>query len=337
MSAANHVVALNLGFAITVPETANEFTINGNHLTLIKGNQFDGRTKTNPHKHIHQFLIICEMFKYRDTNNEAVLLMMFPLSLTGEAKTWLDEHDEGTIETWDELRTAFISRFFPPAFFDRLLREIRAFSQHEKESLTDAWHRMKEMPRNCHGHNLSKGNIIKIFYHGLNEITQKVLNAATGEEDFNALLDEGSEILHSIEGTILEETLFAKFNDFIAMTTDENSKFKSDTEEPPFQKITFNIDYKIKTSFEEPHMDLELKPLPDNLEYVFLEEPSFLVVIISSQLLKENKYKLVSILKRHKQAFAWKTTYILRICQSFCKNKFQLLEDKNQLFKNKDD
>ncbi|GKA08818.1 hypothetical protein Tco_0688149 [Tanacetum coccineum] len=31
---------------------------------------------------------------------------------------------------------------------------------------------------NCHGHNLSKGN--KIFYHGLNKITQEVLNAAVG-------------------------------------------------------------------------------------------------------------------------------------------------------------
>ncbi|GJS17452.1 reverse transcriptase domain-containing protein [Tanacetum coccineum] len=115
-----------------------------------------------------------------DTENEAVRLMMFPLSLTGEAKTWLDELNEGTIETWDELRTAFISRFFPPALFDRLLGEIRAFSQHENESLTDAWLRMKEMLRNCHGHNLSKGNIIKIFYHGLSEITQEVLNAAAG-------------------------------------------------------------------------------------------------------------------------------------------------------------
>ncbi|GKB00307.1 hypothetical protein Tco_0828300, partial [Tanacetum coccineum] len=37
-----------------------------------------------------------------------------------------------------------------------------------------------EMLRNCHGHNLSKGNIIKIFYHGLSEITQEVLNATAG-------------------------------------------------------------------------------------------------------------------------------------------------------------
>ncbi|GJV34282.1 hypothetical protein Tco_1394682 [Tanacetum coccineum] len=71
---------------------------------------------------------------------------------------------------------------FPPALFDRLLGEIRAFSQHENESLTDAWLRMKEMLKNCHGHNLSKGNIIKIFYHGLNEITQEVLNVAASEE-----------------------------------------------------------------------------------------------------------------------------------------------------------
>nr|GEX40597.1 reverse transcriptase domain-containing protein [Tanacetum cinerariifolium] len=124
------------------------------------------------------------------------------------------------------------------------------------------------------------------------------------EEDFDALLDKGSEILYSIEGTILEEKLFAEFDEFIEMTSDENSESESDTEEPPFEKITFNTDYKIKTSLEEPSMDLKLKPLLDNLECVFLEEPYFLVVIISSQLSEENKNKLVSILKRHKQAFA---------------------------------
>ncbi|GKC93997.1 reverse transcriptase domain-containing protein [Tanacetum coccineum] len=127
MWAADRVVALTPGFAIIIPETANEFAIKGNHLTLIKGNQFDERTKTDPHKHIHEFLRICDMFKYRDTENEAVRLMMFPLSLTAEAKTWLDELNEGIIETWDELQTAFIIRFFPLALFDRLLVEIRVY------------------------------------------------------------------------------------------------------------------------------------------------------------------------------------------------------------------
>ncbi|GJS86746.1 reverse transcriptase domain-containing protein [Tanacetum coccineum] len=143
MWAADHVVALTLSSTITIPETANEFSI-------------------------------------KDTENEIVRLMMFRLSLTEEAKTWLDELNEGTIETWDELQTAFISQFFPPALFDRLLGEIRAFSPNENESLTDAWLHMKEMLQNCHGHNPSKGNIIKIFYHGFSEITQELLNAAAG-------------------------------------------------------------------------------------------------------------------------------------------------------------
>ncbi|GJY74087.1 reverse transcriptase domain-containing protein [Tanacetum coccineum] len=148
------------------------------------------------------------------------------------------------------------------------------------------------------------------------------------EEDFEALLNEGSKIMHSIEGTLLEEEIFAEFDEFMAMTADENSDSESDTEDPPFEKITINTDYKIKTSLEEPPTDLELKPLPDNLEYVFLEEPSFLPVIISSQLSKEKKNKLISVLKKHKQAFAWKTTDIPGICPSFCKHKIQLLDDK---------
>ncbi|GKD48772.1 reverse transcriptase domain-containing protein [Tanacetum coccineum] len=123
------------------------------------------------------------------------------------------------------------------------------------------------------------------------------------EEDSDALLDERSQIFHSIKGTILEEKLFAEFDEFIAMTADEKPKPETNDKEPEFEKIILNTDYKIKTSLKEPPTDIELKPLPDNLEYVFLEEPSFLPVIISSQLSKENKEKLVYVLKKHKQAF----------------------------------
>ncbi|GJY09537.1 reverse transcriptase domain-containing protein [Tanacetum coccineum] len=42
------------------------------------------------------------------------------------------------------------------------------------------------------------------------------------EEDFDALLNEGSKILHSIEGTVFEEEIFSEFKKFIAMIADEN-------------------------------------------------------------------------------------------------------------------
>ncbi|GJU46702.1 reverse transcriptase domain-containing protein [Tanacetum coccineum] len=131
-----------------------------------------------------------------------------------------------------------------------------------------------------------------------------ILEMEKDKDNFDALLDEGSKIIHSIKGTLLEEEIFTEFDEFMGMTTDENSDSNSDNEDPSFKKITINTDYQIKKSLEEPPTDLELKPLPDNLEYVFLEEPSFLPIIISSQLSKEKKNKLISVLKKHKQAFA---------------------------------
>nr|GEV10859.1 reverse transcriptase domain-containing protein [Tanacetum cinerariifolium] len=131
------------------------------------------------------------------------------------------------------------------------------------------------------------------------------------EEVFDALLDEGSKILHSIKGTLLEEEIFSEFDDFLAMTADERSKSKYDTEEPPFEKITINTDYKIKTSLEEPPLDLELKPLPDYLEYVFLEEPSFHHVMITSKL--SAKKNLYPSLKNIKKPFPGKQQLLLGI------------------------
>ncbi|GKF68279.1 reverse transcriptase domain-containing protein [Tanacetum coccineum] len=54
------------------------------------------------------------------------------------------------------------------------------------------------------------------------------------KEYFDALLDEGSEILHSIERTILEEKLFAEFDEIMAMNIEEDTDSESKTEEPPF-------------------------------------------------------------------------------------------------------
>ncbi|GKC75819.1 hypothetical protein Tco_1126593 [Tanacetum coccineum] len=48
MWAADRVVALTPGSAITIPKTTNEFAIKGNQLTLVKGNQFDGNAQKLP-------------------------------------------------------------------------------------------------------------------------------------------------------------------------------------------------------------------------------------------------------------------------------------------------
>ncbi|GJZ10792.1 reverse transcriptase domain-containing protein [Tanacetum coccineum] len=101
-------------------------------------------------------------------------------------------------------------------------------------------------------------------------VKQKQLNLGVGTERMIFNIDsmmkhsysnddtyEGSKILHSIKGTLLKEEIFAEFDEYMAMTVDENSDSESDTEEPPFKKITINTNYKIKTSLEEPPTDLK--------------------------------------------------------------------------------
>nr|GEY79664.1 reverse transcriptase domain-containing protein [Tanacetum cinerariifolium] len=268
MWAADHVVASTPGFAITIPETANEFAIKAYQLPEDK------------------VLLKLDWAKNQKTKPSLKKTISFA--------------DEGSSNSDTDKIMARMNAM--TLKIDAQYKELQSNAKKAKPDLNE-----DDIP-------MSREEEAKFMQNF--------------QEDFDDVLDEGSKILHSIERTCLEKEILAEFVEFMVMTVDENFGSESDTEEPPFKKITINTDYKIKISLEEPPTDLELKPLPDNLEYVFLEEPSFLSVIISSQLSKEKKNKLISILKKHKQAFAWKTTDIPGICLSFCKHKIQLLDDK---------
>nr|GEU35610.1 reverse transcriptase domain-containing protein [Tanacetum cinerariifolium] len=158
----------------------DNFVINSTHLNMIRENKFNGYLRADPHDHICEFLAICDMFKYGETESEAVKLLIFPISLCDEAKTCFNELNKESITSWEQMRRAFINRFFPPSLFNRLLLEIGDFSQLICESLIDAWLRLKNMLRKCHGHGLTKGAIIQIFYHGLDKPIQEILDVTAG-------------------------------------------------------------------------------------------------------------------------------------------------------------
>nr|GFA74865.1 reverse transcriptase domain-containing protein [Tanacetum cinerariifolium] len=107
---------------------------------------------------------------------EAVMLRTFPFLLSRESKTWLNELNEGTITSWNEIREAFISQYFYPAKFKHLLNDIHSFHQLGNETLVEAWLRVKEILRICYGHGLTKGTIVHIFYLGLDGPTQGILD-----------------------------------------------------------------------------------------------------------------------------------------------------------------
>ncbi|GKB61321.1 reverse transcriptase domain-containing protein [Tanacetum coccineum] len=68
-----------------------------------------------------------------------------------------------------------------------------------------------------------------------------------------------------------------------------------------------------------------MKPLPKHLEYAFLEKDSLLTLVISALLKDDENKRRVSVLKKHKEEFAWKTSDIPGI--SFSKHKINFKDD----------
>ncbi|GKC25340.1 reverse transcriptase domain-containing protein [Tanacetum coccineum] len=140
------------------------------------------------------------------------------------------------------------------------------------------------------------------------------------EDELDALLEDSNPFLSTSE-KISETPLDKEFKEFMTGNVQED-EVKDDFEElPPKDEL------RIKTSIQDPPTDLEMKPLPKHLEYAFLEENSLLPVVISALLEQNEKERLISVLKNHKEAFAWKTSNIPGISPSFCKHKINFEDD----------
>ncbi|GKE93003.1 hypothetical protein Tco_1574098, partial [Tanacetum coccineum] len=88
---------------------------------------------------------------------------------------------------------------------------------------------------------------------------------------------------------------------------------RTETIEPLEWKAPKN---QLKPSSIEPPK-LELKELPEHLEYAFLQEDNQLLVVISSTLSTIEKSRLIKVLKNHKGAIAWSIANIKGIDSSF--------------------
>ncbi|GJT61094.1 hypothetical protein Tco_1004627 [Tanacetum coccineum] len=86
------------------------------------------------------------------------------------------------------------------------------------------------------------------------------------------------------------------------------------------------LENRLKLSSVEPPK-LELKELPEHLEYAFLQEDNQLPVVISSALSTVKKARLLEVLRNHKGAIAWSIADIKGIDSAFCTHKI-LMKDE---------
>ncbi|GJV48040.1 hypothetical protein Tco_1438252 [Tanacetum coccineum] len=95
--------------AIVVPPiNANNFELKQTLINLVQSNQFTGRQ--DPHNHLRFFNKVTSTFRHPEVPNTTIKLLLFPFSLEGEARTWLDKEPPRSIltlvidETWNNFQ-----------------------------------------------------------------------------------------------------------------------------------------------------------------------------------------------------------------------------------------
>nr|GFA96335.1 reverse transcriptase domain-containing protein [Tanacetum cinerariifolium] len=90
--------------------------------------------------------------KHPEVPNTAIKLLLFPFSLEGEARIWLDKEPPRLILTWEDLKP--------------------------NETFNEAWERFKDFLRQCPHHEFSELHQLDTFYNALNLNNQDALDSA---------------------------------------------------------------------------------------------------------------------------------------------------------------
>ncbi|GJU22373.1 hypothetical protein Tco_1155715 [Tanacetum coccineum] len=93
------------GYAIVIPAIlAENFELKHGLLNLVTSKQFYRFEKKDPHAHIRWFNKITSTIKYKDVPNSSIKLMLFPFSIEGAARIWLEKEPPRSILTWEDLK-----------------------------------------------------------------------------------------------------------------------------------------------------------------------------------------------------------------------------------------
>ena len=116
--------------------------------------------------------------KLNGVRPDVIKLQLFPFSLRDVGATWFDSLLVGSVNTWEELVEAFMSRFFPSALTDERREEIIVFKQGEDETLYTAWERFKRLLKRCPMHGIDLTTQMDVFYHAMNYTSKVIIDAS---------------------------------------------------------------------------------------------------------------------------------------------------------------
>src|SRR4051812_31889170 len=104
----------------------------------------------------------------------------------------------------------------------------------------------------------------------------------------------------------------------------EATPFYSNIYRPKFESLPASTSKLLPSIIKAP--ELELKPVPEHLKYIFLGDKDTLPVIIAADLSDEEEGKLMQVLKKYREAIGWSIADIKGISPAMCMHRI-LMED----------
>ncbi|GJU17444.1 hypothetical protein Tco_1145410 [Tanacetum coccineum] len=153
------------------------FEIKSQFMRELREDAFSGNKYEDAHDHIDRVLSIVGLFNIPGVTKDAVMLQIFPFTLIGAAKRWVDKLAPGTINTWDLLKKDFIQRYCPPSMTANQLEDIHNFKQEGDESLYQAWEQYNDLLYKCPTHDINSHQKVNIFYKGLSTMNHQLLDS----------------------------------------------------------------------------------------------------------------------------------------------------------------
>ncbi|CAM8942179.1 unnamed protein product [Rhodiola kirilowii] len=177
-------------------EDAFDFDVKSSLVHMVTNDQFQGAG--NPSNHLTNFQEYCRTYKPRNVPVEYVYLKLFPSSLYGDAKEWLQNHEPGTFRTWDHLATSFLNKFYPPSRTKKFTDFILTFSQRDNELFHQAYDRFKHYLRECPHHNFRRADLMRYFYLGMNKEAKNQMDTASGGAIMELPANQGFKVVDKI-------------------------------------------------------------------------------------------------------------------------------------------
>ncbi|GJV65405.1 hypothetical protein Tco_1476233 [Tanacetum coccineum] len=88
------------------------------------------------YEHVERILDSVSLFNILGVKHDTIMLRVFSITLIGAAKRWVDRLSQGTIDTWDLLKKAFIQRYYPQSKMAKQLEEIHNLKQEGLDTMT---------------------------------------------------------------------------------------------------------------------------------------------------------------------------------------------------------